>query len=109
MLRRNSKKYLQAWRLRQLGRTYREIGEEMNLSIERVRVMVKFVEFTKNKKIFTKKQGFVALYILKFADLFKHINLIHLHSLFTMNIPIISLALIATCLGIILFSFSFFC
>lgn len=50
-MRRNWKKYFQAWNLRKQGKLYREIGKELNLSVERVRVLNNYFDFTlKNRK-----------------------------------------------------------
>lgn len=47
---RNLKRYAQAFRLRENGKTLREIGEIMGVSPERVRIMVNYLIFQKNKK-----------------------------------------------------------
>ncbi|MCM8787530.1 MAG: hypothetical protein NC935_05695 [Candidatus Omnitrophica bacterium] len=50
-MKKNLKKYYQAWRLRKKGLKLREIGEIMGLSKERVRIMVNYINFyTKKRK-----------------------------------------------------------
>lgn len=51
----NLKRYYRAWRLRQQGKTLREIGEIMGFSRERARVMINYINFTaKLRKSFGK-------------------------------------------------------
>lgn len=47
----NWKKYFLAWSLRKQGKIYKEVGKELNLSVERVRVLSNHFDFTlKNRK-----------------------------------------------------------
>lgn len=44
-MRKNLKRYYQAWRLRQQGKTLQEIGNIMGFSKERARVMINYINF----------------------------------------------------------------
>ncbi len=52
-MRKNLKRYYQAWQLRKKGLKLREIGEIMGLSKERVRFMANYMDFyiKKRKKL----------------------------------------------------------
>ena len=44
------KRYYQAWKLRKEGKTLKEIGNIMNFSLERARIMVNYINFIMRKK-----------------------------------------------------------
>lgn len=46
----NLKRYYQAWRLRQQGKTLEEICGIMGFSKERARVMINYINFIRQKK-----------------------------------------------------------
>lgn len=49
-MRRNLKRYLQVWKLRQQGKTLKEIGDIMGFSAERARTLINYINFRKIKK-----------------------------------------------------------
>lgn len=49
-MRKNLKRYYQAWLLRKEGLKLREIGDKMVVSRERIRAMVKYMDFYLKKR-----------------------------------------------------------
>jgi len=45
----NLDRYIEAWKLRQEGKTYREVGACMGVSGERARIMVNTVNYKRQK------------------------------------------------------------
>lgn len=46
----NLQRYYHAWKLRQKGKTLKEIGTVMGFSAERARILINYVQFTLRKK-----------------------------------------------------------
>ena len=49
-MKKNFKRYYQAWKLRKQGLKLKEIGEIMKLSKERVRIMINYIDFVIKRK-----------------------------------------------------------
>ncbi len=104
---RDIKTYLQAWKFRQENKTFRAIGQLMGLSGERVRVMVKFIDFQKNKTKFKKEKGFIGLYLLKLNNFIRLVPVHNFHNSFINHLQLTSIAFFLA-LGSVLISLAVF-